>query len=145
MSFFSILAPLAAPLLGGLLDKDSAKSPSAPPPINLDELARMMFTNTKSPFGGMTYTEGDDGQWTGEYKFSDEVQPVFDRRVERSLNPDQAYQMPPEMQQLQSALMQRRLAGNTPARAMPERRPANVMPPAGFPVGYSPRPEGGYG
>jgi len=128
-----------ASLLGSWLsNKDSAKSPSAPPPLDLDELARLMMTNTKSPWGGMTYTEGDDGQWQGEYKFSDEIQPIFDRQVQRSLTPDQAYQMPEQLRSLQTALMEQRL--NQPERrATPERRPFTpTAPPEGYPTQYKP-------
>lgn len=125
-----ILGAVAGPLLGAFLDKDSAKSPSAPPPIDLEELARMMMLDTSSPWGGTSYEQGPDGRWSANYGFSDQVQPSFDRLAERGANSAQAYQMPGQLRQLQQALMNQRVGqmGMTPDAGYgptprPERRP----------------------
>lgn len=142
MAFWAAAIPAIASIAGSWLsNKDAAKSPSAPPPIDLEELTRLMMVNTQSPWGGMTYTKDPiTGQYTGKYEFSEAIEPVFDRMTQRAVTPDQAQQMAPELQQLQQALMQQRLQG-TQQRPMPERRPANVGPPPGFPSDY--RPYGG--
>ena len=129
----------AAPLIGSLFDKDDRKKPDKVPTLDLQELARAMMVNTSSPYGGMTYTQGDDGQWTGEYQFSDEVQPLFDRSIERGMTPDQAYQAPEELGALKQALMSQRLEGPV-RREPPERRqrPQLYRPRSTFPLKYGP-------
>lgn len=117
----------AVPLIGSLFSKKSAKSPDPVEPLDLQELARAMMVNTSSPWGGVNYSQDPSGQWSGEYKFSDEVQPIFDRGVERSLNPDQAYQMPPQLTQLNEALMNQSLKGNPKLPDRPAERPRGTM------------------
>lgn len=118
--------------IGLVAGKDDASRPSEVEPLDLEALARLMTINTRSPWGGMTYTQGPDGRYTAEYELG-ETQPIFDNAIQRSLSPDQAYQMPGQLSELHQALMQQRLgAAGAPSggpTARPERRP--YMPSGG--------------
>jgi hypothetical protein len=115
--------PLISEGVGLVLDRDSASTPDPVEQIDLEELARLMTMNTRSPWGGMTYSQDDDGRYTAEYSLG-QTQPIFDNAVQRALNPDQAYQMPAPLRALHEALMQQRLgnAGGAPRATSP--RPA---------------------
>ena len=140
MGLFAALAPAILGGIGSLLDKKSAKSPDMPEAPTLEEITRLMFVNQQSPFGSTQYTEGPGGQWNREHQFSDAVQPIFDRGVDRAVNPDLAYQMPPQLQQLHQALMNQRLeqGGQAQRRPRPDipERPDLMRPQSSIPLEY---------
>lgn len=113
--------------IGLIQDRDSASPPDPIQQIDMEKLSRLMQMNTRSPWGGITYSEGPDGRVTAEYALTEQQQPIFDNQINRAMNPDQAYQMPPQLQALQEALMNQRLGAvggpisSTSPR--PERRP----------------------
>ena len=98
-------------LVGSALDYKNADSPDAPEQLSYDEIINLMMQNSQSPWGNTTWTEGADGRFSSAYEFNPDQQAVWDRGIQRSLNPDQAYQMPGQLQQLQQALMNSRLGG----------------------------------
>ena len=110
---------------GALADRGSAKSPKVPDPLDYQQIINLMMQDSTSPWGSSSYSEGPDGRFTRSYELSPEVQPIFDRGVSRSLNPDQSYQLPPQLRQLQQALMNSRLQG------MGVTPDTNYQPPGG--------------
>lgn len=99
-------------IIGGVsaaADYKSAKSPDVPEALDYRQILNLIMQNSNSPFGSTTYEEGPNGRITRNMQFSPQVQPAFDRLAYRAANPDQAYQLPPQLQQLQQALMNQRL------------------------------------
>ena len=101
--------PEAIGAYGLYKSKDKRKYPDMPDPIDPELLKAMMFQNSVSPWGNQTWSEGPDGQMTSTYSFTPEQEMLYERGLNRSMQPDQAYQMPGELSQLQKALMDKRL------------------------------------